>query len=44
MTHHVDRHLVERANTALLLSFVWGGLAVCAIAAMVYDISFWFAD
>jgi hypothetical protein len=27
-----------RANTALLLTLVWGGLAVCAFGAVVFDI------
>lgn len=44
MTHLVDKHMVERANTVLLMSLIGGGLAACAIAAMIYDISFWFAD
>jgi hypothetical protein len=40
MSHH---HLVERetfikANTALMLTFVWGGLAACAVGATVFDI------
>jgi hypothetical protein len=44
MAHLVDRHLVERANTALMLSILWGGLAVCVIAAMIYDVAFWLGD
>jgi hypothetical protein len=44
MAHLVDRHLVERANTALMLSIVWGGLAACVIAALIYDLSFWLSD
>ena len=27
MAHLVDRHVVERANTALMLGFLWAGLA-----------------
>ena len=41
MVHFVDKHLLQRANTALLLTLVWGGVAGCAIAAMVYDVSNW---
>jgi hypothetical protein len=44
MTHLVDKHVVERANTVLLLSLIGGGLAACAIGAMIYDISYWLAD
>ncbi|MFL6798851.1 MAG: hypothetical protein ACJ8F3_15725 [Xanthobacteraceae bacterium] len=44
MAHLVDRHTVERANTALMLSILWGGLAACAIAATLYDIAFWLSD
>ena len=38
----VDKRLLKRANTALLLILVWGGVAACAIAATVYDVSHWF--
>jgi hypothetical protein len=41
MAHRIDMHVVERANTVLLLSVVWASLAACAIGAMVYDISRW---
>jgi hypothetical protein len=44
MLHRVDIHAVQRANTVLLLSMVWAGLAACAIAALAYDISHWLAD
>ena len=42
--HLVDKQVVERANTVLLLSFIGGGLAACAIGAMIYDICYWLAD
>jgi hypothetical protein len=42
LLHLVDRPALVRANTALLLGLVWGGLAACAIAAMVYDFRHWF--
>jgi hypothetical protein len=41
MPHLIDIHVVQRANTLLLLSMVWAGLAACAIGAMLYDISHW---
>ena len=41
MAHPVDKHFVERANTVLLLTVLWGALAACAIGAMVYDIAHW---
>jgi len=41
MAHLVDKQFVQRANTAVLLSILWGGLAACAIGAMVYDIAYW---
>jgi hypothetical protein len=44
MAHLVDRHILQRANTMLLLSLVWAGLAACAIGAMLYDISYWLSD
>jgi hypothetical protein len=42
MVQFVGKHFLQRANTVLLLILVWGGLAACAIAATVYDISHWF--
>ncbi len=44
MTHLVDKQLIERANAVLLLSVLWGGLAACVIAALVYDIGHWLAN
>ena len=41
MAHLVDKDLVQRANTAVLLSILWGALAACAIGAMIYDIAYW---
>ena len=38
MAHLVDKHLVQRANTMLLLGILWGALAACVIGAMVYDV------
>ena len=37
----IDRNLVERANTALLLATLWGALATCVLGALAYDIAYW---
>jgi hypothetical protein len=42
MVQFVGKHFLQRANTALVLTLVWGGVVACAIAATVYDISHWF--
>jgi hypothetical protein len=42
MVQFVGKQFLQRANTALVLILVWGGVAACAIAATVYDISHWF--
>lgn len=45
MHHHlVEKETLVRANVAVLLTLVWGGLAACALAAAVYDIGHWVAD
>lgn len=39
MAHHlVDHTFIARANTALLLTLVCGGLMVCAVGAVVFDL------
>ncbi|MEA2990215.1 MAG: hypothetical protein QOG83_2926 [Alphaproteobacteria bacterium] len=44
MAHHlVEKDTLLRANTAVLLTMVWGGLAACALGAVVYDIGRWFS-
>ena len=43
MAHLIDKEFIGRANTVLLLSVLWGGLAVCAIGALAYDIAYWLA-
>jgi hypothetical protein len=40
----VDKHLVQRANTVLLLGILWGGFAACAVGAMIYDLTHWLSD
>jgi hypothetical protein len=37
----LDRQLLDRANRALLLGVVGGGLAACALGASIYDIGDW---
>jgi hypothetical protein len=45
MTHfthhlpHVDHETLVRANNALLLTLICGGLAACAIGALIYDLA-----
>jgi len=41
MTHLIDKNLVERANTALLLGILSAALAVCVLGALAYDILYW---
>jgi hypothetical protein len=42
MTHLIDKHLVERANTALLLGSLGGAQGTCVLGALAYDIRSWF--
>jgi hypothetical protein len=44
MAHPIEKHFLERANSALLLGLVCGGLAICAFGAVAFDLSRWFAD
>ena len=37
MTHLVEKQALARANSALMLTLVGGGLAVCAFGAVVFD-------
>ena len=41
--HFVDKKLIERANTVLLMSILGSGLAVCVFGALSYDIAHWFS-
>lgn len=43
MTHLVEKQTLMRANTAVMLTLVWGGLAVCALGAVVFDVGRMFA-
>jgi hypothetical protein len=38
MTQLLGKDLLTRANTALLLGLVGGGLVLCALAAVIYDV------
>jgi hypothetical protein len=42
MAHLVDKEMVGRAERAVLLTAVGGGLAACVVGALVYDLSLWF--
>lgn len=41
MAHRIERQVLLRANTAVMLTLVWGGLAVCALGALLYDVARW---
>jgi hypothetical protein len=38
MAHFMEKETLLRANSALLLALVGGGLAACAVGAVIYDI------
>jgi hypothetical protein len=42
MAHFVEKQFLLRANGALLLGLIGGGLAACAITAIVIDVARWF--
>jgi hypothetical protein len=44
MAHPIEKQFLQRANSALLLGLVCGGLGVCALAAVAFDLSRWFAE
>ena len=35
---HVDKQKIDRVESAVLLSIIGGGLALCVLGAAVYDI------
>jgi hypothetical protein len=35
---HVDKQKIDRVESAVLLSLIGGGLALCVLGAAVYDI------
>ena len=34
---HFDKHTFDRVNSVIMLSLIGGGLAVCALGALIYD-------
>jgi hypothetical protein len=43
MTHfadklHIDKQKIDRVESVVLLSLIGGGLALCVLGAVVYDI------
>jgi hypothetical protein len=42
MAHLLVWHVLQRANTILMLGMLWSGLAACVIGALAYDLAFWF--
>ena len=44
MAHPVAKRFLARANTAVLLGLVCGGLAICAFGAVAFDLSRLFAE
>jgi hypothetical protein len=43
MPRPVARQFLARANSALLLALVCGGLAICAFGAVAFDVGHWLA-
>ncbi len=43
MAHLVEKQFLLRANGALVLGLIGGGLAACAVAAIVVDVGRWVA-
>jgi hypothetical protein len=43
MAHLVEKEALLRANSALMLTLIGGGLMTCAIGAVVFDIGRAFA-
>ena len=43
MAHLVEMEKLRRANSALLMTAVVGGLGVCALGAAIYDFGRWFS-
>jgi hypothetical protein len=43
MAHPVAKKLFERANSALMVGLICGGLAICAFGAIAFDLNRWLA-
>jgi hypothetical protein len=41
MSLHVEKRMIAKASGAVAQTVVWGGLALTAMAAFVYDVSHW---
>jgi hypothetical protein len=41
---HVDRRTLARVNSAILLGLIGGGLAVCVLGALIYDVGHLFSS
>ena len=41
VSHLVDKRVVERARTVLLLGILWSALALCVLGPLSYDIADW---
>jgi hypothetical protein len=41
VAHLVEKEFLFRANRALMLGVVGGGLAFCAVGGAIYDIGYW---
>jgi hypothetical protein len=39
--HLATTERISRVNRAVLLGIIWGGFAICAVGAAVYDIALW---
>jgi hypothetical protein len=35
---HFDRHTLARVNSAIMIGLIGGGLLVCVLGAVVYDL------
>jgi hypothetical protein len=44
MAHLVDKEFIDRAESVVLLSILWGAFGACVVAALIYDLAYWFGD
>jgi hypothetical protein len=42
VSHLVDKTILERTSTMLLLDILWSSLAICVLGALSYYIVSWF--
>jgi len=43
VSQFLDKTIVERTSTMLLLGILWSSLAICVLGALSYEIVAWFA-